>query len=246
MNIKVLVATHKKYCMPAERIYLPIQVGKAGKESLGYQGDDIGDNISWKNPSYCELTGAYWGWKNLQCDYIGLCHYRRYFLKKYSWGAKLFKRIVRQNLDIMDEKDFTNILNVYDIILPKQVDIAPCTIYEHYAENHNIRDLDVVRSIIRESFFEYSDLFDEILFGRKRLYAFNMLVAKKSLYDEYCEWLFKILGLAEKKIDISSYDNYQRRVFGFLSERLLNVWVEKQKLSIYEADVGDIGRYCGN
>lgn len=87
MNIKVLVATHKKYCMPAERIYLPIQVGKAGKESLGYQGDDIGDNISWKNPSYCELTGAYWGWKNLQCDYVGLCHYRRYFLKKYSRGG---------------------------------------------------------------------------------------------------------------------------------------------------------------
>ena len=53
MNIKILVATHKKYDMPTERIYLPIHVGKAGKESLGYQGDDIGDNISWKNTSYC-------------------------------------------------------------------------------------------------------------------------------------------------------------------------------------------------
>ena len=102
----------------------------------------------------------------------------------------------------MDEKDFSNILDVYDIILPKQADIAPCTIYEHYAEKHNIRDLDVVRNIIRESFFEYSDLFDEILFSRKRLYAFNMLVTKKTLYDEYCKWLFKILDLAEKEIDI--------------------------------------------
>lgn len=246
MNIKILVATHKKYDMPTERIYLPIHVGKAGKESLGYQGDDIGDNISWKNTSYCELTGVYWGWKNLQCDYIGLCHYRRYFLKKYSWGRKLFKRILRQRFDILDEGDFSKILKEHDIILPKRADTAPYTVYEHYAKNHNIRDLDVIRNIIREHFPEYYEVFDEVILGRKSLYAFNMLVAKKSLYDEYCEWLFKILGLAEKKIDISSYDNYQRRVFGFLSERLLNVWVEKQKLSIYEADVGDIGRYCGN
>lgn len=246
MNIKILVATHKKYDMPIEQIYLPIHVGKVGKESLGYQGDDIGDNISWKNPSYCELTGVYWGWKNLQCDYIGLCHYRRYFLKKYSGGWKLFKRILRQRFDIMDEGDFSKILKEHDIILPKRADTAPHTVYEHYAKNHNIRDLDVIRNIIREHFSEYYEVFDEVILERKNLYAFNMLVTKKSLYDEYCEWLFKILGLAEKEIDISSYDSYQKRVFGFLSERLLNVWVEKHKLSIHEADVGDIGRYCGN
>ena len=98
MNIKILVATHKKYDMPTERIYLPIHVGKAGKESLGYQGDDIGDNISWKNTSYCELTGVYWGWKNLQCDYIGLCHYRRYFLRKYSGGGSCLSAFCGKDL----------------------------------------------------------------------------------------------------------------------------------------------------
>ncbi len=82
MDIKILVATHKKYDMPSEDIYLPIHVGREGKEDLGYQGDNQGENISLKNSNYCELTGLYWAWKNLQCDVIGLSHYRRYFTDK--------------------------------------------------------------------------------------------------------------------------------------------------------------------
>ena len=62
-------------------VYMPLQVGKALSDvDLGVQGDDEGDNISTKNPNYCELTGLYWAWKNLKdADYIGLAHYRRYF-----------------------------------------------------------------------------------------------------------------------------------------------------------------------
>ncbi|MCS4465828.1 DUF4422 domain-containing protein [Clostridium botulinum] len=73
MNIKILVATHKKYSMPKESMYLPIHVGCEGKKDLGYIGDNTGDNISLRNSNYCELTGLYWAWKNLKCDYIGLC-----------------------------------------------------------------------------------------------------------------------------------------------------------------------------
>lgn len=88
--IKIVVATHKKYRMPEDGCYLPLQVGKAGKEALGYQGDDTGDNISEKNPYYCELTGLYWAWKNLDAEYIGLVHYRRYFAsKKRCFGRKI-------------------------------------------------------------------------------------------------------------------------------------------------------------
>ena len=81
MDIKILVATHKKYWMPDDDVYVPLHVGAEGKESLGYLPDNTGDHISSKNPSYCELTGLYWAWKNLDCEYIGLCHYRRYFGK---------------------------------------------------------------------------------------------------------------------------------------------------------------------
>ena len=82
MNLKIFIATHKKFDVPMSKYHVPLHVGREGKEDLGYLGDNTGDNISLKNPNYCELTGLYWIWKNVKdVDYIGLCHYRRYFLK---------------------------------------------------------------------------------------------------------------------------------------------------------------------
>ncbi|MDE6317640.1 MAG: DUF4422 domain-containing protein, partial [Muribaculaceae bacterium] len=82
-RIKILVACHKPDPnIRQDDIYMPIQVGKAlhPEINLGFQCDNTGDNISEKNASYCELTALYWAWKNLkEVDYIGLCHYRRYF-----------------------------------------------------------------------------------------------------------------------------------------------------------------------
>ena len=79
MSIRVIVATHKACDIAQDPLYLPVHVGAAGKEDIGFTRDDSGDNISEKNPHFCELTGLYWAWKNLDDDYIGLCHYRRYF-----------------------------------------------------------------------------------------------------------------------------------------------------------------------
>ena len=81
MEIKVIVATHKKYKMPEDKLYLPLQVGGVLNDKIGYAADDTGDNISVKNLSYCELTGLYWAWKNLDADAVGLVHYRRHFGK---------------------------------------------------------------------------------------------------------------------------------------------------------------------
>lgn len=90
-TVKIIVATHKKYEMPQDAMYLPLHVGAEGKTDqngnpldLGYQKDNTGENISNKNAAYCELTGLYWAWKNLDTDYTGLAHYRRHFGKKKS------------------------------------------------------------------------------------------------------------------------------------------------------------------
>ena len=107
MNVKILVSCHKKDVMASQEPYMPIHVGKAlhPELDLGIQGDNIGDNISEKNGSYCELTGMYWAWKNLKdVDIIGLCHYRRYF--DFHGQAPFYKHSQRfvtddfQNLDL--------------------------------------------------------------------------------------------------------------------------------------------------
>ena len=85
-TVKIIVAAHKPYEMPTDSMYIPVHVGAFGKENIGYQRDDEGENISGLNPYFCELTGLYWAWKNLDADYIGLIHYRRYFTA--SGGGK--------------------------------------------------------------------------------------------------------------------------------------------------------------
>ena len=84
MIIQIIVATHKKYSMPSNSLYLPLHVGAALHAPLPYTGDNTGQNISDRNKTFCELTGLYWAWKNLDADAIGLCHYRRYLAGKHS------------------------------------------------------------------------------------------------------------------------------------------------------------------
>ena len=88
-NIKIIVATHKNYWMPEDNMYIPVHVGAEGKDlDLGYIKDNTGDNISKKNKNYCELTGLYWAWENIDAEYIGLAHYRRHFCIKGAKGSK--------------------------------------------------------------------------------------------------------------------------------------------------------------
>ena len=217
--------------MPEDDVYLPIHVGRAGKADLGYVGDNTGDNISSKNTNYCELTGLYWAWKNLKCDYIGLCHYRRYFAHTVS-GSDMEKK----KLAILQRTDYEKLLKQYDVILPKQRNYFIETVRSQYEHAHNKNDLALTEQIVAELYPEYSEAFCKVMGGTK-LHIFNMFVMKKEKFDEYCQWLFTILFELEKRIDISSYSQYEARVFGFLSERLLNVWLEKQKLKVKGIDV---------
>lgn len=237
MDIKILVATHKKYDMPSENIYLPIHVGREGKQDLGYQGDNQGDNISTKNPNYCELTGLYWAWKNLKCDIVGLSHYRRYFTDKSKFEVARNKN---NKMDlILNKQDIEKILKNADIIVPKKRNYYIETIYSHYKNAHHIKDLDETRNIIEVLYPDYVDSFDKVMEG-KTLHLYNMFVMKKELFDEYCEWMFNILFELEKRVDISDYDAYQSRIFGFISERLFNVWLINNKKDVKEINVINI------
>lgn len=230
MDIKFLVAIHKKYWMPKDEVYLPIHVGKAGKHDLGYIGDNTGDNISIKNPNYCELTAIYWAWKNLKADYIGLVHYRRYFTKHN------FRNYEKKKQDILLKSDFENILKDVDIIVPDKRKYYIETNRSHYNHAHYKKDLDETENIIKELYPEYSIAFNKVM-NRTWAHMFNMFVMRKNYFDEYCEWLFTILFELEKRIDISNYTTMEARVFGFISELLLDVWLETKQIRYKEVNV---------
>lgn len=229
MKTTVYVMTHKKFECPKIDGYLPLHVGKEGKDNIGYKTDNTGDNISIKNPNYCELTGLYWIWKNDNySDIVGISHYRRYFTKQH---------IFRNTDYFFSMKDIENILEKYDIILPKK-EIYKETAREQYClESGFMSDLDSIRDIITEKYPEYIETYDKIM-GQNLMHQFNMLICSKRIYNEYCEWLFDILFELEQKIDLNDgYNDYQKRIYGFLSERLLNVWVYYNKLKIKEVRV---------
>ena len=224
MNIKILIATHKKYWMPSDPMYLPIHVGAEGKKDsadnpldLGYVKDNTGDNISAKNANYCELTGLYWAWKNLEADYIGLAHYRRHF----SNGKKLGDKKSR----IINKNDLEKILADSDILLPTPRNYWIETNYSQYVHAHHAIDLATTREILQEKYPDYLPVWDASM-KRTTGHRFNMFIMKKDKFDEYCEWLFDILFELEKRLDISSYSVNDARVFGFVSERMLDVWIE--------------------
>ncbi|OIK10583.1 exopolysaccharide biosynthesis protein [Bacillus sp. MUM 116] len=237
-NIKVLVATHKKYEMPQNNIYLPIHVGKEGKEELGFIGDNTGENISKKNKNYCELTALFWAWKNLECGIIGLSHYRRYFSsnKKIEQDLNMLSTTEKFNLILEENQIMDFVKNDNDIILPKKRNYYIETVWSHYKHAHNIKDLIYTKEIISEFYPEYLDSFNKVMSQRK-LYLFNMFVIKKSAFDNYCNWLFDILEKLESRINIENYSPYQARVYGFISERLFNIWIFQHNFNITELDI---------
>lgn len=225
MNIKIIVAAHKKYRMPADQCYLPLHVGKKGKADLGYQGDDAGDNISEKNPYYCELTGLYWAWKNLDVDYIGLAHYRRHFAnrirKMMFWKKDPFDAV-------LTEKEIRKLLKKSDIILPAKRHYYIENLYSHYAHTHYEEHLILTRKIIEQRTPEYLSAYDQVM-KQTSGHMFNMFIMSKEKCNAYCSWLFPILEELEQQVDYTHYDPFQQRLFGRVSELLLNVWIQKNQ-----------------
>lgn len=234
-DIKIIVATHKKYEMPQNKIYLPVQVGAEGKEDLGYVKDNTGENISIKNPYFCELTGLYWAWKNLKHSYIGLAHYRRHFSTARKKGKNKDERLQQ----VLTLQETSQLLQDCDIILPKKRKYYIENLYNHYKHTMFVEPLDETRAIIAERYPEYLKEFDRLK-KRTSAHMFNMFIMKREIVNDYCEWLFNILFELEKKIDISEYDSFHARFYGRISELLLDVYIYTNKLKYKEVKVVDI------
>lgn len=223
---KIIVCYHKKSHIFQNEVLLPLHVGKeCSNVSLGnINVDNSGENISAKNPSFCELTGLYWLWKNVKAENYGLFHYRRFLdiKNKYSIKPVLYPSLLDLNdwnSNIIDPE-----MENFDIILPHKTAFK-LSVYDYYKEKHIINDFDIVINIIKHDYPQYIPACEKVL-TCKECYICNMFIMKKDIFNEYCSWLFDILQKAEKQIDNNGRDSYQRRIFGFLGERLLNIFVQ--------------------
>lgn len=227
-DVKIIIATHKEYRMPKDKMYVPVHVGAEGKTDeqgnpldLGYTKDNSGDNISEKNPFFCELTGLYWAWKNLDADYIGLAHYRRHFsLKKKS----------KDPFDnILTSAEINKLIPRYKIFVPKKRKYYIETLYSHYAHTHYAEHLIVTKKIIAKKYPEYLDSCKKV-YGQTYGHMFNMMIMRKDLFNDYCQWLFDILFELEKRIGSKAQELsfFQGRFYGRVSEIIFNVWLDTQ------------------
>ena len=226
MSIKIFAITHKPFTPPPDSLYVPLHVGRAGSGDLGFLGDDTGDSISHLNPNFCELTGLYWLWKNYhETDYIGICHYRRY--------------LINEKGNIFQKRELEALLQEYDIITTRLLTLS-CSYEEGFSANHHQKDLLAAANAIERLYPEYMPTFKALVHG-PHTYFGNIFITSKENYDRYCAWLFAILFTVEKETDFTGYNDYQKRLFGFLSEFLQTVWIHYHNLSVYECMVGMVG-----
>lgn len=229
MDIKLFVCCHEETYVPFHTLLKPIQVGAALADSRfsGFLHDDLGENISEKNRSYCELTAQYWAWKNEVTDYYGFFHYRRFLYPEMN--ARHPYRIEGRPTDSLLEKlgydGFAKLIERHDLVVPIGEDMhAP--VREHYATapHHHGKDLELVEQIVKERFPEMKQAM-EVYFSGAICYFGNIYIMKQQLFHGYCSWLFSILEEFDRRADLSGYSAQEKRVDGYLAERLFGVWL---------------------
>lgn len=249
---KIFIIYYKKgTILPVEQMYEPLFCGTfPEKANLTYLKDDSGINISDKNEFYSELTGIYWVWKNTNHEFTGICHYRRFFTQHPEpWYLRLkyflthpFKtqigpnpliytnRVLKWSSKILTSEQVNSILVEFDAILPvpRRYNYS---VKKHYEKYHNIQDLILVEEILKENYPEMVSCWKQILEGNE-LYGNNMFVMKHTHYQEFMHWWFEVLFEFESRVRLENYVGYQRRILGFVAERILTLWVFYKKLNV--------------
>ncbi len=245
-DIEVAVAVHKNtdnsemFDSCYRLLYVGATVHEEGKINSEIWRDDVGESISEKNPTYCELTGLYWMWKNSSAKVKGLCHYRR-FLAKHYYGMK------PQN-EVFTAEELTKIFSEYDVMLPR-----PKYKYHKSKVNHwypTVEELeqDVSYSRLKKAVKSvHSDCMRNLedVYRDDKLSFCNVMIARADVFDSYCEWLFPIGTALEKQY--SDIGGVPPREFAFVSEWLLNVWMQHnfEKYRVFETPLMRIDKSCG-
>lgn len=223
--------------------------------------DNTGDNISEKNKKYCELTTQYWAWKNVEADYYGFCHYRRFLIMKENNDkenksergqiiSSVLNEYTAEKYQLSNESAMESYVNQYDMILPKKQNIKILStplgkqrsVYKHFAAHDrlfmNANDLKLLMDIIKEEYPEYySDAVEYM--GGSEFWGFNCFVLKKELFFELCEFEFGVLKRLENMVDLQKYNKQMSRIYGFMGEILSCIFfyhIQKTRKGIRTAE----------
>jgi lipopolysaccharide biosynthesis glycosyltransferase/glycosyltransferase involved in cell wall biosynthesis len=244
-KIKIFVTTHKRVDKPASDILQLVQVGPGNKSDRfsNTHHDDDGDNISDKNPMYCELTTQYWAWKNTDAEYYGFCHYRRYFdFSDTVHEENPYGEIMDDYIDPtatqdyhLDDASIAATVNGYDVLTTRFQDLRTIiegvgTPKEVWKAAPYLQDNDLRRMyrILCSRHPEYKVDADSFLDGHYSCFC-NMFIMKKDIFFDYCSWLFPLLEEFENSTDMTHYSKEALRTPGHLSERLLNIYLMHHK-----------------
>ena len=241
-QIAIFVCYHTKSEIFANEIYKPIQTGCALNEEMeGFLHDNTGNNISLKNPNYGELTAVYWVWKNYlkenpNTDYIGFCHYRRFF--DFVDKKENFSCFELEDYNIFKNKIWPNntpdkieeYIKDYDVIVPAAKTFDNESVIGQFLEAHP--KIHIVMNkfieIVKRDYPDYVKDMEDILYNNK-LYICLNYVMKRELFNAWCKWLFDILFKIEPELDYSQYKDYGSvRAPAYVAERFLSVWLKHQ------------------
>ncbi|WP_252237959.1 DUF4422 domain-containing protein [Clostridium sp. VAP51] len=215
-DLIIYMATHNQKCSHIDDYIIPIQVGKdLNNKKIEEITDNTGDNISFKNNNFCELTALYWIWKNTNSKYVGLCHYRRRF------------KVIKKEILLCLKKEQVI------VPIPKYFRMS---VKEQYVKEHDKNEWNIMLEVLKEKVPEYYSS-SKIIFKNNKLYSYNMFIGSRKFMNEYCEWLFQILFEVEKRVEKVVKNNYQIRYIGFLAERLFTLYIFHNKLIVNEKKV---------
>lgn len=160
--------------------------------------DGTGTNISAKNRQYCEMSAAYWVWKNTDHAWTGIEHYRRHLLvtpKMLGHGV--------------------------DAVMPLPYVCYPNTM----AQFRRFVSGDVQRALLRALKtlhpLEYGE-YEDILYGPYQ-YTYNIVCARRAVFEDYCEWFFEITEYMETMSD-EVPEIRETRALSYVAEVLTNLY----------------------
>ncbi len=264
--VTIYISYHKQAPLLRNEVLVPIRVGKALDASgvnsaetwdAAMLRDDSGDNISMRNPYYCELTAQYWAWKNdAQADYIGHMHYRRHlnFRLDRNYLTDQYGLIEDDCGDAddyllkygLDPENVKQVVAAYDIVVAERWDVTLVGSkdnYHHYRDSDSklfIKDYDRAIAILLAKYPQYAEAVCKYNHSRWGYYT-NIFIMRREVYNSYCCWLFDILFALEDELDISQYNTQEARVFGYLSEWLLGIFITYQ-IMLGELKIGELQR----